>query len=134
MRPPHFDLKQVKRLAEEERFALGHGPACVRALEVYLHGEIASYRSFAQAVIRELDVGDFSDSKRIPAPDGPWADEYGIQLPKRLLEEFEVGPSTWYVKVTIQQNRKGQALFFMSLHPLAYEMNERNGGPLRPTQ
>ena len=131
---PHFDLEQVKRLAEEDRFALGQGPACWKVLEVHLHGEIEHYRPFAQAVIRELGLRDFSRFRRIPEPDGPWAAEYGIQLSAQLLEEFEIDISTWYVKVTVQQNRKGQALFFMSLHPPAFEMNERNGGPLRPAK
>jgi hypothetical protein len=132
VRRPHFDLEQVKRLTEEDRFALGGGSACIRALEVYLHGEMARYRPFAQGVIRELSPADFSRSKRWPEPDGELADEYGIRLPATLMEEFEVDVSTWYVKVTIQHSRKGQALFFMSLHPLAFDMNERNGGPLRP--
>jgi hypothetical protein len=129
---PHFDLQQVKRLAEEDRFALGDGPACRGALESYLHGEIGRYRPFAQRVIRELSLQDFWRKKRWPEPDGELADEYGIRLPATLLEEFEVDVSTWYVKVSIRQNRKGQSLFFMSLHPLAFVMDERNGGPLRP--
>jgi hypothetical protein len=100
-------------------------------LQSYLHGEIGRYRPFAQRVIRELSLQDFWRTKRWPEPDGALADEYGIRLPVTLLEEFEVDSSTWYVKVTLQ-NRKGQSLFFMSLHSLAFEMHERNGGPLRP--
>lgn len=107
---PHFDLQLVKQLAEEDRFALGSGPACVGTLQDYLHGELG----------------------RWPEPEGKLADEYGVRLPKELLEEFELDVSTWYVKVEVQKNRKGQLLFFMSLHPLAFEMHERNGGTLRP--
>jgi hypothetical protein len=132
VRQPHFDLQQVKRLAEEDRFAFGDGPACRGALEFYLHGEIGQYRPFAQRVIQELGLLDFWRTKPWPEPDGELADEYGIRLPATLLEEFEVDISTWYVKVTTKQNRKGQSLFFMSLHPLAFEMRERNGGPLLP--
>ncbi|MFY0572983.1 cytochrome P450 [Cystobacter fuscus] len=94
VRRPHFDLEQVKRLAEEDRFALGSGSACIRALKVYLHGEMARYRPFAQGVIRGLSPADFWRSKRWPEPDGELADEYGIQLPVTLMEEFEVDVST----------------------------------------
>jgi hypothetical protein len=129
---PYFDLQEVKRLAEEDRFALGPGPACNGALESYLHGEVGQYRSFVRSVIQALKLEDFSRFKRWPEPDGTLADEYGIRLPAVLLNEFEVDVATWYVKVSVQNNRKGQLLFFLSLHPLAFEMWERNGGVLRP--
>lgn len=132
MRRPHFDLREVKRLAQEEQFALGTGPACTGALESYLHGELGRYRSFARSVIQALTLEDFSRSKHWPEPDGELADEYGLRLPPALLGEFEVDVATWYVKVVVKNNRKGQLLFFMSLHPLAFEMWERNGGVLRP--
>ena len=77
-------------------------------------------------------AGLLADEALASAGWGEFADEYGIRLPALVLEEFEVDISTWYVKVTIRQNRKGQSLFFMSLHPLAFVMDERNGGPLRP--
>lgn len=131
MRLPTFELSLIQRLADEERFALSAGPACLGALESYLHGEIGRYRPFAQAVIRELRREDFHDSRRWPEPDGLWADEYGIRLPQAVLDEFEVAVSTWYVKVNAQRNRKGELLFFMSLHPLAFPMM-RNGGLLKP--
>lgn len=132
MQRPYFDLQEVKRLAEDDRFALGSGPACNGALESYLHGEGWRYRSFTRSVIQALSLEDFFRSKRWPEPDGMLADEYGIRLPAALLEEFEVDVATWYVKVSVQNNRKGQSLFFLSLHPLAFEMWERNGGVLRP--
>ncbi|ATB29864.1 hypothetical protein [Melittangium boletus] len=132
MNLPLFDLQLVKQLAEEDRFALGTGPACMGALESYLHGELGRYRPFAQEVIRLLCVEDFFRTKRWPEPEGKLADEYGVRLPRQLLEEFELDVSTWYVKVEVQKGRKGQLLFFMSLHPLAFEMHERNGGVLRP--
>lgn len=131
MRRPTFELSHVQRLAEEDCFALGGGRACVGALEFYLHGEVWRYRPFAQAVIRELRREDFYRSQRWPEPEGPWADEYGIRLPQAVLDEFEVVVSTWYVKVTVQRNRKGELLFFLSLHPLAFEM-VRDGGLLKP--
>lgn len=131
MRRPHFDLEEVKRLAEEDRFALGRGDACLRALESYLHGEVGRYRAFARSVVAALSLEDFWRTKHWPEPNGEIADEYGVRLAAELLEEFEVEVATWYVKVTIQQKR-GRTLFFMSLHPLAYEMPDRNGGPLRP--
>jgi hypothetical protein len=104
----------------------------VGALESYLHGEIGQYRPFAQGIIQALRIEDFFRTKRWPEPNGRLADEYGVLLSRELLEEFELDVSTWYVKVEIQQNRKGQLLFFMSLHPLAFVMHERNGGVLRP--
>jgi hypothetical protein len=131
VRRPHFDLEEVKRLAEEDRFTLGTGKACLHALEVYLHGEFSHYHAFARSVVAALSLEDFSCTKRWPEPNGELADEYGMRLPTSLLQEFEVKVATWYVKVTVQQ-KKGRRLFFMSLHPLAYEMLERNGGPLRP--
>lgn len=132
MNSPLFDLQLVKRLAEEERFTLGTGPACIGTLQDYLHGDLGRYRPFAQAVIRLLRVEDFSQTRRWPEPEGRPADEYGVRFSKDLLEEFELDVSTWYVKVEVQTNRKGQQLFFMSLHPLAFVMYERNGGTLRP--
>jgi hypothetical protein len=129
---PYFDLQSVKHLADEDRFALGMGPACMGALEGYLHGNLGQYRPFAQRVIRILRIEDFFRTKRWPEPNGRFADEYGVLLPRELFEEFELDVSTWYVKVEVQQNRKGQLLFFMSLHPLAFEMHGRNGGVLRP--
>lgn len=131
MRLPSIDLKLVQRLAAEDRFALGGGPACLGALESYLHGELERYRPFAQAVIRELRLEDFSRSRRWPEPGGELADEYGIRLPRAVLDEFEVEVSTWYVKVTVRRGRRGELLFFMSLHPLAFDM-VRNEGLLRP--
>ncbi|HSP80733.1 MAG TPA: hypothetical protein VLQ93_19550 [Myxococcaceae bacterium] len=132
MRRPHFELQEVKRLAQEDRFALGMGPASGGALESYLHGELGSYRPFAQRVIQALTLEDFSHSRRWPEPEGELADEYGLRLPAAVQEAFEVEVATWYVKVSVRSNRKEQLLFFMSLHPLAYEMWERNGGVLRP--
>jgi len=129
---PYFDLQLVKQLAEEDRFALGSGPACVGTLEGYLHGELGKYRPFAHGVIRALELRDFFQTKRWPEPNGHLADEYGVVLPVALLTEFELDVSTWYVKVEIKQNRKGQMLFFMSLHPLAFATHGRNGGELRP--
>jgi hypothetical protein len=132
VRQPHFELREVKRLAEEDSFALGMGPASGGALEVYLHGELGSYRPFARGVIQALRLEDFSHSRRWPEPEGELADEYGVRLPAALREEFEVEVATWYVKVSVRSSRKVRLLFFMSLHPLAFEMWERNGGVLRP--
>lgn len=103
----------------------------MRALEFYLHGEIGRYNAFARSVVAALSLEDFWRTKRWPEPDGELADEYGVCLPASLLQEFEVAVATWYVKVTVQQKR-GRILFFMSLHPLNYEMRDRNGGPLSP--
>jgi hypothetical protein len=131
VRLPCVDLKLVQRLAEEDRFALSGGPACLGALESYLHGEFGRYRPFAQAIIRELRLEDFHRTRRWPEPGGELADEYGLRLSRAVLDAFEVDVSTWYVKVTVRRNRQGELLFFMSLHPLAFDM-VRNGGLLRP--
>ncbi|WP_147443252.1 type II toxin-antitoxin system MqsR family toxin [Corallococcus sp. AB011P] len=131
MRPPFYKLDHVKQLIGADRFAFGTGPACIGALEAYLFGELSNYRPFAQAVIGELRIDDFWQSRRWPEPSGELADEYGIRLSPALTKEFEVKISTWYVKITVRSNRKGESLFFMSLHPLAFEMS-RNGGLLKP--
>jgi hypothetical protein len=129
---PRYELEEVRRLAREEQLALGQGPACTGELEFYLHGEVGRYWPFARSVIEALSLEDFSRSRRWPEPEGELADEYGVRLPAHLLGEFEVEVATWYVKLTVRGGRKGQRLFLMSLHPLAFEMWERNGGVLRP--
>ncbi|MCP3137184.1 hypothetical protein [Pyxidicoccus xibeiensis] len=131
MRRPWFELEEVRRLAEEDRFELNQGPACAGALNVYVLAGFGHYRTFAQAVVLTLRLEDFWRTRRWPEPDGALADEYGLRLPRALLETYEVGVSTWYVKLSVLSGRRGEQLFFLSLHPLAFDM-ERNGGLLRP--
>jgi hypothetical protein len=132
VRQPRFELREVKRLAEEERFTLGPGPACWGALESYLGGELERYRPFARGVLGALELEDYSLARRWPEPEGTLADEYGLHLPAGPRAEYELDVGTWYVKLTVQRQRKGAQLFLLSLHPLAFEMWERNGGALRP--
>lgn len=131
VRRPWFDLGEVQRLAEEERFELNQGPACIGALYIYLPSGFGQYRAFARTVVLALTLEDFWQTRRWPEPGGTLANEYGILLPRTVLEEFEPGVSTWYVKLSIRTNRRGGQLFFLSLHPLAFDM-ERNGGLLSP--
>ncbi|MFP2904684.1 hypothetical protein ACLESD_06430 [Pyxidicoccus sp. 3LFB2] len=66
MRRPWFNLEEVRRLAEQDRYELNQGPACVGALHIYLPAGFGHYRSFARTVVLALTLEDFWQTRRWP--------------------------------------------------------------------
>ena len=127
---PAYDLARVKACTASGRYRLGGRQACLQHLEAHLAGEVWRYGEFAERVVEALTEADFHDSRPWPEPGGQLADEYGIALPDAILEDFGVKVRNWYVKLHLQQDRRGELVMFMSLHPLAFDMR-RSGGLLR---
>jgi len=123
-----FALERVRAAAVGERLSLG-GSRCREHL-LPLLGSLLECLKFAAEVLKVLGAHDFSRTVRVGNLE---CDEYGVELPGRLLDRYGLGArGTWYVKLSLQPQELGDTVLLVSLHALERPL-ERKGGRLRPT-
>lgn len=136
---PRFDLERVAQAAKEGAVCL-EGRRAREHLLQYLPTWVQCLE-FAAEVAQYLKSGDFN---RTISLSEDTADEYGVSLPRELLERhgLDEGWRTWYVKLTLRESPdSGDTVVFISLHALERSMkgyDERTGsgrksGPLEPS-
>lgn len=123
---PRFALERVWAAAAKNRVHLGQS-RCQDPL-MPLIGSLLGCRKFAADVLGVLRARDFSRTIRLGNLE---CDVYGVELPRRLVQQYGLGPHrTWYVKLSLQTDEEDSVLL-ISLHGLERAMN-RQGGRLKP--
>ena len=85
---------------------------------------------FAADVLLEIQPDDFCKTVALGTPHAGKYDIYGVQISEALAARHGLAPRVWYVKLRLYEAFSGEVVFFVSLHPLEFDM-ERVGGLLR---
>lgn len=124
---PRFALERVWAAAAKNCVHLSQN-RCQDPL-MPLIGSLLGCRKFAADVLSVLSARDFSRTIRLGDLE---CDVYGVELPRRLVQQYGLGPRrTWYVKFSLQEDAEEGSVLLISLHELERAMS-RNGGRLRP--
>jgi hypothetical protein len=122
---PRFELRLVRKAAEEDRVELG-GKRFVERLSPYVH-TFQEMREFTRAVLSELEPEDFMKSVQYGEA---VFDSYGVAISERTQEQFSVeGLETWFVKFTLEESFEGELVVMASLHAPEAPL-DRVGGTL----
>src|SRR5438874_94986 len=114
MKAPHWPLETVKAVAAREdglRFSL------TRALQFF--STRAACLLAARATVAGLTRRHFVETKQ-QNPDV--CDVYAVQMDGK----------GWYVKLTMLEERDGEVVMLMSLHPLEHEIRTASGHKVTP--
>lgn len=123
-----YDLERVREAARDERIELDEKRArdeLGRFFTTWLHAY-----PFAADVLLELQPEDFCKTVPLGTPHAGEYDVYGLRISDALAARHGVSQLAWYLKLRLYEGFSGEVVFFVSLHPLEFDM-ERVGGLLR---